>query len=221
GAGIVPTGTLQLEGGYRYSRVGPDKMHTLGEALLRVAPAEKLELRIGVNSYLVSRSPGGDDSGFGDGSLALKYKLLQRGEGMGAVDLSTILGTTLPTGSEIYRENKLQPWTQLILEWNINGDVVLSYNFYYGLASSSGDQYNTFGSGIAFSFPLADRLGCFLEYYGIAVEKGYGENTSYLDGGITWLLSNNLQVDIHSGAGLGETDPNYFVGVGLSFNWGL
>jgi Putative MetA-pathway of phenol degradation len=217
GTAIVPTGVLQLESGYRFTRVGSDKEHTLGEVLLRVAPAEKLEFRIGVDSYLFTRSPGSDDSGFGDGSLALKYKLFENDNGPGEVNLSTILGTSLPTGSKLYRENSIQPWTQLILDWNVYQNLALTYNLYYSRAGSGSERYNKFAGGVAVSFPLASRTGCFLEYYAVAVESGYGQNTSYFDGGITYLINDNCQVDIHSGLGLDDDHPNYFVGVGLSY----
>ena len=221
GTGIVPTGTLQLESGYRFSRVGQGKQHTLGEVLLRIAPCPKMELRVGVNSYLFTRSPGSDDSGLGDGSVGLKVKLFEGSEGMESLNISTILATTLPTGSEIYRENKLQPSAELILGWNLSERVGIGTDFSYTLASLGGDQYNQFAGGVSLGFSLSGRTACFLEYYGVAVESGYGENISYFDGGFTYLISDNCQVDIHSGVGLSDEDPNYFVGVGLCYNFGL
>ena len=221
GAGIVPTGTLQFESGYTFSRVGGGKEHSLGEVLLKIAPLERMEFRVGVNSYLFTRSPDSDDSGFGDGSLGLKVKLFEGGEGAGSLDISTILATTLPTGSGIYRENKLQPSAELILGWDLSESVGIGTDFSYALASRQGDQYNQFAGGVSLGFSLSERTACFLEYYGIAVESGYGENTSYFDGGFTYLISDNCQVDIHSGVGLSDEDPNYFVGVGLSYNFGL
>ena len=221
GAGIVPTGTLQLESGYRFSRVVGEKEHTLGEVLLRMAPARRLELRIGLNSYLSTRSPGGDDSGFGDGSLGLKVKLYEQEQGAGPLAISTVLATTLPTGSEIYRENKLQPSTEFILGWAISERVGLSTSFYYALASQGGGQYNQFAGGVSLGCSVSERTACFLEYYGVAVESGYGRNTGYFDGGLTYLIDDNCQVDIHSGVGLNDESPNYFIGVGLSYNFGL
>ncbi|HUU27057.1 MAG TPA: transporter [archaeon] len=221
GTALVPKGALQIESGYSFSRVSDCKEHRLGELLLRLAPGTRLEFRLGVNSYLYTHSPGGDNSGFSDGSLGLKIKLFegQGDPGIESIKISTVLSTTLPTGKKIYRENKLQPSAELILGWDLSGKIGISTSFSYALASAGGDQYNQFAGGAALGFSLSGRAGCFLEYYGVAVESGYGPGTSYLDGGLTYLLSDNCQADIHGGFGLDDQDPDYFIGFGLSYKF--
>ena len=41
----------------------------------------------------------------------------------------------------------------------------------------------------------------------------------YMDGGFTFLLHNNLQLDFRAGFGLNEQSDDYFAGTGLIFRY--
>lgn len=83
------------------------KEHTQGELLLRVGAWQSLELRIGITSYAVTRSPSGNSSGINDGLLGVKIKLVEGSGGFGLdrPDVALIVTTTLPTGG--YNRNRL------------------------------------------------------------------------------------------------------------------
>jgi len=220
GTGIVPEGATQVESGYLYTRVEHVKEHTLGQLLVRYGVAERLELRLGVNSYVSTSSPGGDDDGFSDGSAGLKLKLYHGEQAYETLsyDISTVLETSLPTGSEGYRTGRLQPSVMFVLDLGVPQGVTLSPFTTYALASDDTGQYNQFGGGVSLGVSLTERASCFLEYFGLGKEKGRGpETTHYLDGGFTLLLAENCQADIHTGLGINGPDPNYFVGIGLSY----
>jgi len=219
GTSIVPAGAIQLESGYLYSRVEEVKEHTLGQWLLRVGAAERLEFRLGVDSYVSTSTPGGDDTGFSDGSVGLKVKLYEREQEFEALsyDLSAVVETSLPTGSKPYRAGRLQPSAMFVLDLTVPQGFTLSTFTTYTLASDNTGQYNQFGVGVSLGLSLSERTGCFLEYFGLAKEKDRGpETTNYLDGGFTFLLADNCQLDIHSGLGVDGPEPNYFVGIGFS-----
>jgi len=220
GTGIVPAGATQVEGGYLYSRVEEVKEHTLGQLLVRYGVAEKLEFRLGVNSYVSTGGTGGDDSGFSDGSVGLKVKLYN-GENAYetfSYDFSVVAETSLPTGSDGYRASRLQPSAMFVLDVASAQGFTLSPFTAYTLVSDGSGQYSQFGAGVSLGVSLTERSGCFLEYFGVAKEKDRGpETTNYLDGGFTFLLAENCQADIHAGLGLNGPDPNYFAGVGLSY----
>ncbi len=220
GTSIVPVRAKQLESGYLYSRVEEVKEHTLGQWLLRIGAAERLEFRIGVNSYVSASSPDGDDSGISDGSLGLKLKLYHGEHGFETLtyDLSVVVETSLPTGSKPYRARRLQPAVMFVLDLAVPQGFTLSPFTSYTLASDDTPQYNQFGVGVSLGVSLTERTGCFLEYFGLTKEKDRGpETTNYLDGGFTFLLADNCQLDIHSGLGMNGPSPSYFVGIGFSY----
>ena len=66
-------------------------------------------------------------------------------------------------------------------------------------------------------FGLTDRLGAFLELFGNRQTTGTTATSVSVDGGVTFLLTDIVQLDVYVGSGLlGPTD-DLFVGTGLSF----
>jgi len=223
GTTIVPTGMLQLESGYQFSRLPQHKEHALGQLLLRTAPLERLEFRLGLNSYIATRDQVKNQSGFEDWSLGLKLKLAQGADtpGIKSLNVSAIVETTLPTGSKAYSANKLQPFVMLVLDWALPGNLAISPFMSYTLVSSQSSQFNEFGGGVSLSVALSGRSGFFLEYYGVAAQSDYGADISYLDGGLTYLITDNCQLDLHSGQALSGKTPDYFMGIGFSYRFAM
>ncbi|MBK8249721.1 MAG: transporter [Gemmatimonadetes bacterium] len=111
----VPTGMAQLESGATVQRVGEETGTTVGEALLRVGLASRVELRLGFNSYAVVRSPGARQQGLEDASVGAKLGLISGG---GVVPkMSVIVASSVPTGAQPFRADKLQPEMKLTAAW--------------------------------------------------------------------------------------------------------
>jgi len=68
---------------------------------------------------------------------------------------------------------------------------------------------------VAPGFSLADRWGCFVEAYGFIIEND--TPIHMIDGGITFSVVNNLQLDLSAGLGINEEAPDGFVSGGLSW----
>jgi hypothetical protein len=65
---------------------------------------------------------------------------------------------------------------------------------------------------------LQDKLGAFLEFYGSWPELG--ASTHAVNYGLTYLILDDLQLDISSG-GLVDEATDYFIGLGISGRIGL
>ena len=63
---------------------------------------------------------------------------------------------------------------------------------------------------------LAERVGMYLEAYGFAAAGR--EDPAYLNGGVTLLLSPELQLDLRVGARTDRGNERFF-GVGLAHRW--
>jgi hypothetical protein len=48
------------------------------------------------------------------------------------------------------------------------------------------------------------------------MESGTAENEHYLNGGLTYLINNDVQFDVRVGWGLNEAAEDFFAGAGLS-----
>ena len=69
------------------------------------------------------------------------------------------------------------------------------------------------------SFPLAGRTGAFVELYALAPESRGGQATRYVDAGLTYLLGNDVQLDLRLGAGLNQAAARGFAGAGVAVRW--
>ena len=221
GPETVAAGRFQVEAGYTFSRKGDDKENTLGELLLRVGLSQRIELQLGLNSYVWRDSPDGVSQGFDDMSLGVKIKLVEGAESFELTQptIGVIVRTTLPTGSDDIGEDKPQPEIILALGWDLSERLSLEANLKYAYRSEEGERFNQFAGSLVLNYALTEKLGVFLEYFGLVPESNSGPNASFLHGGLTYLVNDDLQFDIHAGFGINQTDPNYFAGVGVSWRY--
>ena len=69
---------------------------------------------------------------------------------------------------------------------------------------------------INLSFPIAGQLSGFVENYGSVSNSNFDTN---FDGGVAYLLNNDLQLDLSGGYGKNDGISNYFVDAGLSWRF--
>jgi hypothetical protein len=59
-----------------------------------------------------------------------------------------------------------------------------------------------------------------VEVFGEKPESGaLGGTQVSLDGGVTYLVRPNLQLDAYAGAGVSDVAPDWIAGIGLSVRW--
>jgi hypothetical protein len=223
GPGLVAPGHLQVEGGYTFTRTGPERESSLGEILLRYAFDDRWEARLGLNSYdWISTGVPGERriSGFEDPFVEVKVRLNDaeaehRSHGVPAMGL--LLQTTVPVGARALTGDVWQPTATLALGWELSPSWSLDGNLGYSYAAD-GDRRRfgqTFAS-LSAGFSINDKLGGFLEAYVLSKESADGSATHYADAGLSWLLSNDLALDVRVGAGFDRPRPNGFAGLGAS-----
>jgi hypothetical protein len=65
---------------------------------------------------------------------------------------------------------------------------------------------------------LTERLGAFVEFFGdIPTFSNSPGPANSFDGGFTYLLSNNVQLDASAGVGLSQAAEDWFASIGVSF----
>ena len=70
---------------------------------------------------------------------------------------------------------------------------------------------------LAVGIGLTDRLSMFLELFGDRQTTGTTGTSLSGDGGLTFLLTEIVQLDVYVGRGLREPSDDVFFGTGLSF----
>jgi hypothetical protein len=211
----VPPGFIQVEAGYTFAKADEFQEHTVGELLIRMPVSQRIEVRLALNSFAFSEASGVKVSGLQDSSIGLKAELIQMQNSL-IPQTAIIVSTTLPTGGNPYREDTLQPGMKLCLGWDINEDWALSSNLNYDRASHSGTSFNEFSQSISLAWGFAEYWGAYLEVFSFQPDLAGSDDTSYINTGLTYLVTDDLQLDGRIGQGLNGLDTDYFVGIGVS-----
>ncbi len=215
----VPVGMLQVESGYLFSKTTGTSQHTLGQALVKTGLTKRMEIRLGVNSYQKIEVGGNDISGFSDGSLGIKARLLEGHEetGPGSFNLTTILFTGLPSGDKDFRATHLTPGAMLTADMALSSAWTWAPFVQYDLTEDGLGQYSKFSAGFSFIRPLGNSVGWYFEYYYTLAEDSFREDKNFIGSGFTYLVSDDFQLDIYGVTALNGDTPDYFIGAGLSF----
>lgn len=212
-AATIDAGRFQLEGGLTYERSGSARTVTAGELLARIGLNKRSELRVGVPSYLRVRD-GGRANGLDDASLGVKYMLSSRP----GHPVAIIVAASLPSGAKRVAERKFQPEAVLATGMDLSDKVGLGLNLGYGRPSGAGVRFSQLFASASFAFSLSDKVGAFTEVYAFNRTEAGGRTQKYGDVGLTYGLSDDLQLDARVGQGLWNRagGPDYFYGVGIS-----
>lgn len=221
-ATVMP-GAFQLEAGYTFFRVGNTDLHQIGEALLRIGLIPGLEGRVLLPSFMSASTAGplieSDVSGISDANLGMKLGLYESGVSEGLPSLSLLLGTGVPIGDDDFGAEGWEPEAKLLLGWSLTGRLGLAANVNYAQRDPEfGDRYDELGASVSLGFPLTQRLSGFGEYFAIRPDiRGGAGDRDYLDAGITFLVSDDFQLDARIGVGVDSPEEDdFFVGAGVS-----
>lgn len=227
-AEVVPVATLQIEAGALYLRddIGGERLelHEGPGTLVRWGLAQRWELRFGWAGWIESEAKSAgvrrESSGVGDPELGAKLELaaLDRGH---PLDLALLAHLTLPAGDEEVGSPRADPSLRLLAAHALTDRVGLGWNAGYEAASfeDAAGEVHTLGRFVytaALGFDLAPRWGAFVELFGDLPASDPAPSAHSFDGGVTFLVTPTLQLDLAAGVGLDGDAPDHFVGVGLS-----
>lgn len=223
----VDPGSVQLELGASFTHDDEADVNTFEApgSLLRIGLTNRLELRIGWTGY-VSQDVGAeglfDDSGIGDAELGAKVRL--RDEKGRMPEMAVLVAASLPVGDDAFTSDRVDPSLRLSLAHTLTERLGLGYNVGVGWASEPavGGGRTTLSSylyTVALGIGLSDRAGAFVELFGEVPGSAPGDPVHSFDGGFTFLLRPNVQLDVAGGVGLTDEADDWFVGVGLSARW--
>jgi hypothetical protein len=229
-AATVPPGHVQVELGLTHSedREGGAELELdkVGATLVRIGLAPRLELRLGWEGYLdatVTTAAGSFDfDGSGDGEVGVKYVLKEAGAA--GLQIALLAGTSVPIGDEAVSSDAYDPSFRVLFDQELTDRVALGYNLgveWSRQGEGEGEETVTAAVySLALGFGLTERWGAFVEVFG-EVPLADGDldldGSVSLNGGFTYLMRKNLQLDVAAGIGLTDEAPDWFVGVGVSF----
>jgi hypothetical protein len=201
----------QVEAGYQFTHDDDGATldeHGLPNLLLRYGLHDRFEVQLSSAGYTWSTLDEDYINGFQDASLGVKWQV-NSSDSM--VPIGLFAGVSLPLGSSEFSSDHFDPAFSVFWSWSTFLD-------FFGTATlGQSDGTNTLDNAVGISFSLTDNTGIFLEYLGAFTE---GDGPAHeLHTGITWLLAENLQVDINGGVGLNTRASDYYLGTGVAYRF--
>lgn len=210
----IPKGSLQIEMGIVAASKENNTLNSFAgpSTLVRYGLTEKIELRF-FNQYEAHKLELFDEtskvSGFSDFEIGAKVQLLKKEEL--STKIAFLSHVIIPTAKDELSNNKMGTINKLSISHSLSDRLGLGYNVGYNYVG----QIHSFTYSAALGFSFTDNFGGYIEPYGVYGEQGFFE--SYFDAGLTYLLSDNFQVDASYGLGL-NNDLQFF---SAGFSWNI
>ena len=205
----VPKGAWQIEAGWGDADGADDAL----TSLFRIGTHEKVELRLGIDTFPL----GGADDSF-DLSLGAKWAIApEKGKRPAIALLGAVnrLNGDYPAGTN----NEPRPSIRLILSNTLTERLSIGYNVgVRTVAINTTDDHLVSRAFWTASLGISatERVGFFVEAFGDGGLSDRAPTESSLNGGLTWLVRDRVQLDLFTGGGLADASSDWFVGTGVS-----
>ena len=224
---IVPPGYAQVETGWTFSRDDEGgsrrQTHEFPGTLLRLGALDRMEVRLGYNGSLweTTREAGQSTDLSGAGDMGIGTKLYLWEEQGWVPEAAFLAAVSLPVGQEPLSSGRADPSFRVNLSHTLSDRFSFSYNLgttWESTLEETGDRdtLSLFNYTAALGIGVTDRAGLFVEAFGDIPFNAEGGPRNSLDGGITFLLLENLQLDGAAGVGVSDSAEDWFVGLGLT-----
>jgi len=209
---IVPKGMFQMENGFSYEKIDENESEIVSPTILfKYGVNENFELRL-ITEYVINTSGDEKVSGVNPVLVGFKAKLLEE---KGIIPKTSFIAHMLipELASKDFKADYYAAEFRFTMQHTLSDKVSLSYNL--------GAEWDGFTPDATFIYTLTtglsvtEKLGAYIELYGFAPQNDKADHR--FDGGITYLISNNVMIDASGGFGITENAPEYFASLGFSF----
>jgi hypothetical protein len=226
---LTPQGFFQVEIGAQ-SEFDNDKVNNVktqsslyNTTLWKYGVTENFELRLiteyGADKFQFKKSESMPDTTVkmeGFAPIAVGSKIALQKENGIIPEISLITHLELPYfGSDNYKPAFVIPRFRFLFAHTLSDRFSFSYNL--GAEWQDGTNATTGIYTASLGASLVGNLSMFVEAYGFLTENESPDHR--LDGGFTYLLNNDIQIDCSGGIGLSEKSPDYFISAGISFRF--
>jgi|GEM_PF-602595 len=233
---VIPQEGFQIEAGLAAAKTtnkGNDNYEALQFAIptttLRYAFVKNVEVRLvaQINRFEEKSSypnfglsQSYSETGISDLQVGFKFQLLNKEDRL--IKLGWLTNFIVPAGSDGFSSESFGINNRLLISHKIDDSFSFGYNL--------GHTYYEYGYhevfiSIAATYKLKERFGFFIEEYAF-LREGYGsqsiDHRTYINGGVTFLAKETLQLDLSFGTNLDLKNDNYstntrFISAGVSW----
>lgn len=211
---IVPAGYLQAENGFlREQRLGGVRYLQYPSALWKLGLNERFELRM-ITELVTLQQPAGRTSGLNPVTLGFKANLLQ---GQGWVPKTSFIGhlTSSNLGSPSLRTTYAAPSFRFTMQNELSERFSLGYNL--GMRWDGETPEPQYLYTLALGMSITDQWGAYAEVFGFAPTQSRASHA--VDGGFTYLLNQDVILDLSGSFGLTDNASPWYLALGLSYRF--
>ena len=224
---VVPPGYVQIETGWSSSHNQEGGIRTSTHAfpgtLFRIGALDRLELRLGYGGALweQTQEAGQNTNLSGSGDMGIGAKLYFWEEQDWLPEAALLAGISLPVGKEQFSSGRADPSFRFSLSHTLSDRLSFGYNLGATWESTldetnDRDTLSLFNYTAVLGIALSERAGLFVEAFGDIPFNAQGGPRHSFDGGLTYLIRDNLQIDGATGVGLSDGADDWFVGLGFT-----
>lgn len=218
GTYTVEPGQFNIELGYQYAfnHSGADRStHTAPQLVFRTGVAAGLEFDLLWSGLNLDHGDGQSSStSISDLAIGGKFRLSKHEK----YNLTALGVVSFPAGNDPSTSDQVDPTLGLL--WDYSGSRRLSFfgvlQFTSTRVEGEREYSGQFAAGASRS--LTDRVGVFIEYFNDIPFDSEIDDQHSIDGGLTFLLNDDVQIDINAGTGLNNATDN-FVGIGIAMRF--
>jgi hypothetical protein len=111
----------------------------------------------------------------------------------------------------------LVPEARLAAGWSLGPRLSLGGNLNYAYALDGPARFQRLAGGVSVGVSLGQRLAAFGELFSFVPATASDPNDHFLDAGLLYLITANVQVDVRVGQRLHGADPDWFLGFGAAW----
>jgi hypothetical protein len=216
GAFTVGKGFFQIQSGVDYFSSENSSYRSngmLSNTVIRYGLTEPFEISALIEykgEHVENGSVSQNDNGFSAVDLGMRYHIYT-GKGL-VPSVAFQIRWRIPRVGGDYEIDQWAPRFLVVTSQQLSNK--LSFITNWG-ASWNGNNAIPQGNYTAnLSYALTSNFGVFIENYGSLQQSDFD---TFLDGGIAFLVSNNLQLDLYSGFGQNDGVKDFYTSVGVSW----
>jgi hypothetical protein len=209
---LTPKGMFQVETGFSFQKNQyNNKTNTLPSSLWKFGLNDNLELRL-ITEFISNSMDDETYSGFNPISLGCKIKIADE---KGIIPQTSFIGhITLPkVASASFKTDYYAPEFRFVMQNTLSEKIAISYNL--GAKWNGFTPEPTFIYTLSTGYSITNKLGSYIELFGFAPQKNKSNHS--IDGGLTYLISNNFMIDVSAGLGITDNAPDNYFATGFSF----
>lgn len=208
----VPRGIFQLETGFTFQKNDHNSStNTMPTVLWKYGVNNNVEIRL-ITEFVSETINTENQKGLTPIYFGLKVKITDENGITPKTSLIVHMGLPNAAASQ-YKTDFYAPEFRFVMQHTLSKKISLSYNL--GAEWDGFSAEPIFIYTVATGYSISNKLGSYVEIFGFSPQKNKSNHS--FDGGVTYLINENIMLDLSAGIGITKTAPDCYFAAGFSF----